>query len=373
MATIPNNRIRKKFRKNRKQHSNKLKIELPSRIGDQFKERFYYDLHTLLEAGADIIQSLEILQKNAIKESRKTIIVHIKSSLVKGGSLYTALQSRKEFSQFETISIQIGEESGQLPRVLHSLHEYYKERIALRRMLFEALSYPMFILFTTLFIVGFMLVVVVPMFQSMFDRMGAELPDITKLVISLSDFLSNSGVYVLLAIFGLLFLLFRARKNRKMKGQLQYIFLRLPYLGNLQRRGQTYRWTQIMQLMIESFMPLEQALQLSNKMITFEPLNRELEKIRMGIHSGIHISDTMEKSTFFDRGLVAMIQVGEETNKLADMFARLNAQQKEQIQFQTKLVSKILEPLMIVLIGILVGFILVAMYLPLFELSTVVG
>jgi type IV pilus assembly protein PilC len=376
MAKIPQAKPIAHKKKNRvawpRLSSLNLDIELGNKISDSQKERLFYDLFNLLDAGADLLRSVQIQIGHTSKKHIKAFLQSVHDNLVKGDDLYTAFRKNGQFTPFETYSIKIGEETGRLPRVLEALAVHFKERVALRRLLFEALSYPIFILLTTIFIVGFMLTIVVPMFKDMFIRMGAELPAITKWVLAVSETLTGNTWLVLVLTFLICAAVGFAFRNGAIRHRFQGIIIKMPYLGGVILQGHIYRWTQVMQLMAESSIPLETALELSHEMIQFHPLKREIILLREGIRRGDQLADILSKSRIFPSDMVVLIEIGEETNRLDSMYAKINQQQKDKIQYRTKLVSKILEPVMIVIIGALVGFILVAMYLPIFELSTVV-
>lgn len=341
-------------------------------LNDKFKASFFAELSNLLESGIDIRRSLQLLIEEQSKERIKGVIEQIQNDVIGGYSLYESLQRTKEFSLYEYQTIKIGEETGQLNKVIDHLSLYFESRVKLKRQLISVFTYPTFVLLITFGVVYFMLNSVVPMFEGVFQQFGQELPYLTQKIISLSKTFSNYGLYVLSGVVGLIIVAYTQRKEEWFRKTSSNFLIRIPALGPLFKRIYVARMCQSMSLLISSKTPLVESIELVKDMISFYPIENALESIKKEVVKGASLHSELSKYTIFDTRLISMVKIAEETNSLDNTFARLSAQYQEDIEHKTKLLGTIIEPLIIVLIGGVVGTIMVAMYLPMFNLSNVI-
>lgn len=342
-------------------------------FSNKVKEDFYTELSVLLKAGISLKNGLELIFKSQKKEVNKTVLSRILQDIMKGQSLSDALKAQKEFTDYEFYSIKIGEETGTLFRVTEQLGSFFSRKNEQRRNLISALTYPMIILSTAVLVVAFMLRFVVPMFQDIFKQQGVELPAITKFIIGVSEFLGNYGWILLMVILTMIASRAFFNKRKRFKEFKDTVILKLPFIGNFVRLIYLSQFTQAVSLLTASKVPLVNSIQLVKQMIDFYPLQAALEIVEQHILKGSPLSESLNQHKLFDDKMVALIKVAEETNQTEFIFERLNMQYNTQVQQQSKMLSTIMEPFIILFVGILVGIILIAMYLPMFKLSSVLG
>jgi type IV pilus assembly protein PilC len=221
-----------------------------------------------------------------------------------------------------------------------------------------------------LLVVGFMLNVIVPMFANIFKRFGGELPAITRKILGFSEFMSHHFLLVLLIIASIIIILLYIRKFEFYQRISSALLLKIPVLGNMTRKVYLARFCSTLHLLVSSRAPLVDSLNMIEKMIRFYPLTRAIHRLQIGLLAGRSLHETMQQHSIFDRQLISLVKVGEETGKLDILLKKLYEQYTEEVKFRTEQLNNILEPALIIGVGIMVLIILVAMYLPLFQLST---
>ncbi len=347
---------------------------LLKKFSDKQKESFYREFSTLIKSGVDFNQALTILSEQENSKHLKKIFKDINRQVVKGKSLYITLKEYdKQFSPYEYYSIKIGEETKKLPEVLDQLQMFFSRKIKMRRQIVSVLTYPLFIFVITLAVLYFMLNYVVPMFSNVFTQFGKDLPEITKFVIKLSSNF-NLIMFVLLGIFVFVFAIHYFYKNNyTYKNGLSKIILQTPYVGRFIKKMYTARFCQSMSLLLSAKTPLITSLELTERMLSFYPIKQTLNVAQQNILKGELLSVGLAKKPFFSKKLISMVAIGEQVNELDSMFDKLSEQLNDEIDHSIKMVGTILEPLMIIIIGAIVGFIMIAMYSPIFNLSKVIG
>ena len=348
-------------------------LSLSKKIGAKQRESLYKDFYTLLKAGVDFKTALDILANQQKKKAIKSLILDIKNQVVNGRSFHEALQNTGQFSPYEYFSIKIGEETKKLPLVLLELHKYFKRQIKLRKQIISVITYPAFVLVLTVGVLYFMLSYVVPMFKSVFNQFGADLPKLTKNIILLSERFPTIMI-VIIGVILMLFGLFKVySKNNVFRSYKSKILLRIPYFGKLIRMIYLARFCQFLDLLLTSKTPLTDSLDMVKRMISFYPIEVSIEPIRKDIIKGVSFSKAMSKHTIYSYKLISMIEVAEEINELDTMFSRLADEYDEEVEHRTKMIGVVLEPLIIIFIGLIVGVIMVAMYAPMFDLSKIIN
>jgi type IV pilus assembly protein PilC len=337
------------------------------------KEWFYSELSILLSAGVDIRAALDLIIEETTKAREKKLIESIREDVVSGSSISHALRQHSEFSSYEYHSIEIGEETGQLDEVLKELSTFYSSQVKLQRQVVSTLTYP---LITILFAVGtlaLMLGVVVPMFKDMFKQLGADLPESTKLVMYLSGVFLKYGTIILLLLTAVGVYLYSQRRKKWFRSFFSKILLKVPVLGTIIAKVYLTRFCQSMKLLLNAKTKLIDAIDLVEKMIDFYPLEIALKEMQQDLLKGSLLNESMIKHSIFPARVTSLIKVAEETNKNEVIFERLAKQLSEEVDHQNAVLSKLIEPLFVVFLGVVVGFILIAMYMPMFQLSTAVG
>ncbi len=347
-------------------------IRLSSNLNDKAKTKLYSELRILLNAGLDVKSAIELLMNEA-GGLEKEIFLSIDKSLIAGKSLSLSINSVEGFSNYEVFSIKIGEETGNLVEILEQLELFFNRKVKLKRQLVSALSYPAFVLTIAVGVVYFMLNNIVPMFSDIFKRFGGDLPPLTKTLLSISEFTQHYAWIVILLLAAAGIYLYLNRKQEKIRELVAKIAVGMPVFGPTIRKVYLARFAQVMHLLTAARVPLTESIAMVEQMIGFYPLEKSMPIIRKQLTNGIALHKTMSQFPIYEKRMVALIKVAEEVNQLDTMFNQIAKQYNEDIDHQTKIVSSILEPLMIVIIASVVGVILVAMYLPLFKLSTTIG
>ncbi|PRP65881.1 type II secretion system F family protein [Nonlabens agnitus] len=342
-------------------------------FNNKVKEEFYTELGVLLNAGIQLKQALDLIGTSFKKESHKRIVHDIVASIVLGKSFSNAIQPIKSFTEYEYYSIQIGEETGTLHQVAQQLADFYTRKNNQRRQLIGALIYPCIILSTAVLVVLFMLQFVVPMFQDIFEQQDLELPWITNFIIEVSEIVGAYGFWILVLLVGLLFFNKFLLKQVWYKKFMHNALLRIPYIGALIKTIYLSQFTQAFSLLTIAKVPFVNSINLVKKMIDFHPLKEALDAIEKEVMRGTSISKSMSSHKIFSSKMIAMVGVAEETNQNEYVFKKLNEQFNVEVEHKSKLLSTVLEPVIIVIIGLIVGVILISMYLPMFQLSSVLG
>jgi len=341
-----------------------------SKLSDKKKEKFYSDLSILLTSGIDIKTALELIVDEQKKKSDRELYDQIKEKVLNGKSLSETINDTGKFTTYEYYSIKIGEESGRISEVLSELTTYFNKKIKQKRQLVNAFSYPALVLITAVTAVIFMMNFIVPMFMDVFKRFQGELPYITELIIKISDFFSAYIGIFLLLLAGIIALILLQRKKTWYRRISSSLILRTPLIGKITKKIFVSRFCQSMALLIASKTPMLQAIELVRKMIVFYPFEKALAEIEEDIMRGKMLHESMKKFSIFDSRIISLVKVAEEVNQLDVIFDKLNKQYSEELEHQIGLISSLLEPVLIIFVGVLVAVILIAMYLPLFQLST---
>lgn len=347
-------------------------ITLSKKLSDKKKEVFYRELGMLLKSGVDFKKALEIMGNQANSKLEKSIIADIKDKVVHGKSIYESMMATGQFSPYEYYSIQIGEETRRLEPVLLELQKFFNRKIQMRRQIISVLTYPAIVMLVTISVLYFMLNKVVPMFSSVFKQFGSELPRSTQIILKISN---HSGTIFLLffgLITGLILTHHFLKEKENYRNVTSKLVLKIPYFGKLIRKIYLSRFCQSMNLLIGSKTTLLTSLSLTSKMIGFYPIERSIEEIKNDITRGVSLSDSLKKHSVYERKMVSMVEVAEQVNELDSMFERLTDQYNEEINHQTKMIGVVLEPMIIIFIGIIVGVIMISMYAPMFDLSKII-
>ncbi len=339
-------------------------------LKDKQKESFYLELNTLLSAGMDLRAALDLIEEEFKGNAASEVIAQIKARVVSGAGFSESLAQSKSFTPYEYYSVKIGEETGKLTVVLHELSRYYTQKIKQKRQMVSALSYPVLILCTSLGAVSFMLYFIVPMFSEVFARFGGELPYLTRQIIAASVWLENYFLLLIAIAIVIVIGIVSVKHMLWYQKLTTSIIRRIPLIGKLYTHLHLARFCTAMALLTGAKIPLLNAITLTEKMISFYPIQVSLKGIKADITQGKHLHESLAAYAIYDPRLLALIKVGEEVNALDTFFAKLSEQYQENVEHQTALLSTFLEPVVIILLGMMVGFILVAMYLPMFELSS---
>jgi len=268
--------------------------------------------------------------------------------------------------------LQFGENTGKTNEVLKEIKLFYDRKIKQQRQVKSVLTYPLLVLFTAIGAVSFMLSVIVPMFEEVFQRFQGNLPPLTKKIIDLSAWIKSNFIIILIFLVLVIMVVRKIRHHPVFKSLADKIVLKIPIIGRVVYIIQCARFCHSMALMTGAHSPLVQSLNLTEKMIGFTPLRKAISDVGKNITLGSSLHVSFETSRFFEKKFTALIKAAEEVNKLEYAFNQLLTQYNEEAEYKLGIMGNFLEPLLIILVGGLVAVILVAMYLPLFQIGTTI-
>lgn len=338
-------------------------------VSDKKKEGLYVELSTLLLSGIDLRTSLELILVDQEQAKDKALFEGIRQRILSGLALSEALRETERFSDYEYYSIRIGEETGKLGEVLTDLAKYYKSKIQQRRKIVSAVTYPAIVLLSSVGAVFFMIKFVVPMFADVFLRFGGKLPWITAAIISFSSWFDRYFVFVMLFFVILIVVYFLKRKSDWFRDISSRMLLKIPVVGDLVKKIYLARFANTMRLLVSTDTPLLRSIALVRQMINYYPIETSLLKVEQDILHGESLHKSLAAFDFYPAKMIQLIKVGEEVNRMDYFFEKIAAQYTEEVEYKTNTISSLLEPLIIIFLGLVVGVILIAMYLPMFQMS----
>lgn len=335
------------------------------------KEQFYTELSVLLTSGIRLKDALSLIATSQKKKEDASFYEELSAKIVTGSAFSDVLRDDKKFTVYESHSVRIGEEGGSLEKVTSSLADFYTRKNEQRRNITSALTYPIIVLLTAFLAVTFMLQFVVPMFKDVFNQNNVDLPRITEIVIALSEWLGTYGWIILgiLVLFGISqnFL----NNNPRYRSIKDHMLLKIPLIGPFIKASSIARFTQAVSLLVNSKVSIPQSIHLAKEMSSFTPLKSALDSVEKDIQKGTGLSKSLEAQSFFDAKMIALVRVAEETNQTEYVFDKLKEQYSTEVIRKSKMFSTLLEPVIILIVGVLVAVILISMYLPMFELGNV--
>jgi type IV pilus assembly protein PilC len=341
-------------------------------FSDKKKEQFYAELSVLLNSGVNLKMALDLIEDSQ-KEKDKKIFALLNDQILKGSSIADAMEKDSNFTPYEYRAVNVGEQTGQLNFVINDLAEYYQRKNEQKRQVVSSLTYPVIVLFTAFLVVFFMLKYVVPMFEDIFEQNRVELPFLTQMIVKASHLLESNGLFFTGAIVGLIMGARVARKKDWFRRYGGMVILRVPIIGAYLKKVYVTRFIHSMMLLTNSKIPVVNGLGMVREMVTFHPIQESLQFIENDILQGQRMSDSFNKHHLFEKKMIALLKVAEETNQTQFVFKKLYDQYSREVEYHSKIITNILNPILTLLVGFIVGVILIAMYLPMFRLSSVIG
>lgn len=319
-------------------------------------------------------QALELLGKTQKKEKAQELILKIYHKLIDGMSFSSALENEKVFTSYECQVLKIGEKSGKLSKVLTALSEYYRNKNLQFKELRNTLTYPIIVLITAIIVVGFMLRFVVPMFENIFKQHQVSLPWITQQIVNASAFLEKRFWWIITFCILISIAIKYICTQKWFVSPLSYGVLKIPFFGDYIKNIHLSRCLQALSLLISTQVSLQKSIRFTKETIDFLPLKNALQDIEQQILNGSTLYEAFSMhSQIFDKKTTTLVRVAEQTHQAEYVFEKLNEQHQQKLKLQYENLINILNPALTLFIGFLVGIILVAMYLPMFKLSTVIS
>lgn len=336
---------------------------------------FTRQLSTMIKAGLPLMQAFEIVARGHGNPSMTEMLMEIRGQVEQGSSLSRAFSNHpKYFDRFYCNLVAAGETGGVLESLLDKLAIYKEKTQAIRKKVKTALTYPVSVIAVAIGLVFVMMIFVLPAFKEVYANMGAELPPLTQTVMDMSDFFVSYGWMVLIAlgfaIYG--FLKLKAR-SIKIQRRMDAILLRMPIFGDIVRKGTIARWGRTTATLFAGGVPLVDVLDSTAGAagnLIYEEATRE---IRTRVIQGLSMTSGMRATELFPNMMLQMSSIGEESGSLDDMLNKAAEFYEDEVDNAVGRLSAMMEPIIIVILGLVIGTLLVAMYLPLFNLGNVVA
>jgi len=345
------------------------------KIKDKELLLFTKKLTTMMKAGLAIVPALEMLKVQSENPSFTPVIDSLLIQIQAGVPLSTAFE--KYPTTFDNVYINLvkaGEASGNLDTFLERITLNLEKTIQIQKAIKSAMMYPIILLCVAVSVVGVMMIFVVPVFVEIFGNAGVELPVATQMVMAMSDFLRSwSAPIILGAIFGVIMVIKKwLQSNLSLMQKFDKGIMKLPVLGQLISDSIMARITMVLANLISGGVNLIEAMEIVKNSIGNTQIQSSLEKVKRDIFSGKPFSSALRDTKDFPETMCGFIEVGEETGKLNEMLTTVSLYYEEEFDNSVDSFSQLLEPIMIVFLGLVIGFILVAMYTPIFKMGTAV-
>src|SRR5580658_10071101 len=335
---------------------------------------FSRQLATMLAAGIPLVQAFEIVGNGNDKPAMQRLILDVKADVEGGTSLHEALGKHPlYFDDLYVNLVEAGEQAGALESLLDKVATYKEKTEALKKKVKKALFYPAAVLIVAVLVTVILLVFVIPQFESLYKGFGANLPAFTQFVINVSNFVQHKGVFVAAVIGGAGFTFFYFKKrSKKMREVLDRISLKMPVIGPILNKSAIARYARTLSTMFAAGVPLVEALDSvagATGNIVYE---NAVLRMRDEVATGQRLQRAMETTELFPNMVNQMIAVGEESGSLDAMAGKVAGFYEDDVDNAVDAMSSLLEPLIMVILGVLVGGLVIAMYLPIFKLASVV-
>lgn len=334
---------------------------------------FTRQLATMIRAGVPLLQGLEIIARGQANPAVARVLQDVRAEVATGRDLSSSMRRHPEFfSPLYCNLVAVGESAGVMDQTLDRLAMHEEKSLALRNQIRSALMYPTAVMLVALVVVAVILVVVVPTFRDVFASFGAELPLMTQIVIKLSETLAATWWLILPALgllgYGLVQLV---RRSPRARHWLDATLLRLPVFGDLITKALVARWTRTLSTLFGAGVPLVDALVSVGAAAGNQVFGKATQSIQRDVSNGQRLTFAMEATGVFPAMVVQMASIGEESGALDQMMGKTADFYESEVDEKVKGLSSLLEPVIIVVLGVLIGGIVVAMYLPIFQLGSI--
>ncbi len=346
-----------------------LASALSKKVGPKDLKIFARLFGTMINAGLPIDMCLQILSEQTKNKLFKKAIIEVHGAVSGGAGLAEALAKHKKvFDNLFVHMVSAGETSGALANVFGRLALYLEKAHALSRKVKGAMIYPIVIACVAIGATTFLLIKVIPVFAKMFADLGADLPGPTKFVLALSDVMRRTFLPGLGAMVVGIFIFKRWHRTERGKHVVDKLLLKMPVIGGVIRKTAVARFTRTLGVLISSGVPILQGLDITAKTSGNMVIQYAIEKVRKSISEGKTITGPLAESGVFPSMVVQLVAVGEQTGRLAEMLGKIADFYDEEVDAAVSAMTSLIEPIVIVLMGAVIGGLLVSMYLPMFDM-----
>jgi type IV pilus assembly protein PilC len=352
----------------------KLFGEKRQKISDKDLVVFTRQFATMIDAGLPLVQCLEILSTQSDNKTLGKLLTEVRMDVESGTTYADALKKHpKVFDNLYSNMVRAGEVGGMLDTILQRLAKAMEKNVKLKTQVKSAMVYPAAIIGVAVVVVAVLMVWVIPIFARMFTDFGGSLPMLTQLVIDLSAFLQKYIIFIAAAAGGGLWLLKRYYGTPPGRLKIDTMALKLPVIGDLIRKISVSRFTRTFGTLIQSGVPIMDALEIVAKTAGNVVVENAIMAARTSVGEGKTLAEPIGKTGVFPPMVVQMISVGEATGALDTMLAKIADFYDEEVDAAVAALTSLLEPTLMVFLGTIIGFIVIAMYLPIFKMAAVIG
>ena len=353
-----------------------MEIHIPG-FGPKVKAKdlvvFTRQFATMIDAGLPIVQGLDILGRQHENPAMRRTLLDVKEYVQTGGTLADSLARHpKSFDDLYVNMVSAGETGGVLDLILERLADYLEKIDKLKRQVKTAMIYPGVVTGTAILVTSILLIFVIPTFADLFSGFGAALPTPTRWVIELSNYAVEYGTAIFLSTIAFFWMFRRFIKTDRGKSIVHPIALKVPVFGPLIRKVAVARLSRTLSTMLSSGVPILEALKICGRTAGNKVVENEINGVQISISEGRTIAEPLENSSVFPPMVVQMISVGESTGALDAMLSKVADFYEDEVENAVTALKQLIEPVMILVLGVLVGGLVVAMYLPIFKLGEVV-
>ena len=353
----------------------KQKFSGGSAITDKDLTMFTRQLATMMKSGVPLLQSFEIVGKGHANPAVGKLLLDIKADVETGSSLSVAFRKYPQY--FDALFCNLvaaGEQAGILDSLLDRLATYKEKMLAIKRKIKSAMTYPLSILIIAFVITAAIMIFVIPAFKEVFKSFGADLPAPTVIVIGMSDYFIANWYFIFGGIFGVVFGFIKAyKRSRAMQIAFDRWMLKAPVFGSILTKSAIARWTRTLSTMFAAGVPLVEALDSVGGAAGNYVYQTGTKQIQNEVSTGTNLTISMENSHLFPSMVTQMVAIGEESGQLDAMLSKVADFFEAEVDDAVEQLSSLMEPLIMVILGGLIGGLVVAMYLPIFKLGAVVG
>ncbi len=352
----------------------KVRFKSGGKITDKDIALFTRQLATMMKSGVPLLQSFDIVGRGHSNPAVGRLLLDIKSDVETGSSLSQAF--RKFPLQFDALYCNLvaaGEQAGILDTLLDRLATYKEKILAIKGKIKAALFYPIAVIVVAFIITAVIMIFVIPAFKDVFKSFGADLPALTLLVIAISDFFVTYWWAIFGAIgLGLYGFLESWRRSEKVQMTMDRLLLRLPIFGDIVRKSVIARWTRTLATMFAAGVPLVEALDSVGGAAGNHVYKVATRQIQSEVSTGTNLTTAMQNVNLFPNMVTQMVSIGEESGALDSMLGKVADFFEAEVDDAVEAMSSLMEPLIMVVLGVLIGGMVIAMYLPIFKLGSVV-
>ena len=361
-----------KLEKKKEQFNFSMKMGGKIKLGELVL--FSRQLATMIDSGIPLVQALEILTEQIENKSFQAIVGEVRRDVSTGSSFYEALGKHpRAFTPLFVNMVKAGESSGALDDIMERLASYLEKTDSLVRKVKSAMVYPIVVSTMAVLITLVLMVKVVPVFKSIFADFGGKLPMPTQVLINISDFLVHSFIVWTSGTAVGIFFLIRFLKTEKGTILFDNFKLNMPVFGVIMRKVAVSKFTRTLSTLVKSGVPILNALEIVGKTAGNRIIENAVEKVRASIREGENITTPLAKSKVFPPLVVRMIAVGEQTGELEKMLTKIADFYDDQVDAAVASITSLIEPLVIAFLGIMIGGIVICMFMPIFQLSSLIN